>query len=509
MINKQTPFTSVKEKVEDITFHCPNTPLIDAEVDVVLEKYLDNVRSEAGLDENGNPKEMTDEGQRRVRKLSNKLTEALSISYPDGEFIDVINSNESEQVQAVIGVDGEEIRIGYPELSSSGNDDSVLRWVSSGLGIGSTTRIPLWSSGVVLVIDSFKEIEMQQLSQRMAREQGELGIKTRGIVFSGEDVLFTEILVDFVLDHVVSCNIKKWSVKTLKSIINTGSYMPLLAGALAAIYPSGYPVGHYCNNINGTKDCNHLLLPDKEKIEETGEVDPDDMLHFPQMVYTDISKIDDDMINFMSQAEESDTHDIQEVIAYQKHSISLLVKEPLKVIVDNSKVRVEVEFALPSFNKHVKTGKKWIEVVTNVVDDILSIDDMDGDELVEERRRLINSFSVTLGAVKDQGWVSKIIHTNLDTNEKKVIESPTLLSKVLEKYSSLTSFRTSFDKELQIFKEQIFISLTGLPNYRCPSCGKGQVDTESKNTTLIPIDMMSFFYSITELRQVKRLQNWR
>jgi len=407
------------------------------------------------------------------------------------------------------------IRVGHPVLKLEDSADtlsgiSALRYINKISKTGYTTSIPLWHSGLIIKIDPFSEQQMLDLSINLSKQQIELGIETRGISLSGDDVFTNGVILDTIIDHVVECNLKTYNKQVLQDNILVNDIFTLYAGTLSAIYPSGYPIFHPCVNVeNGL--CNYNI---ESKRKENGDFYPDSLLDFAKMVWVDENRLTMKQKIHMSALPK--THTLKEVQDYQNEMVGQIEEtnkhyEVLQIKNGKENTTIGIGFRIPTIKQYVSQSKEWVLHIKKMIDSSLSADlklmDEDNDELSlkEKRVRLINSYSLVTEMVKHAAWVDYITITEPSGVKRRIIDTESVKSS-LNSLVGQEDFKLNFMVALKAFKEKSLVAFTGLPNFKCPSCGCGQVKNDTGRPSLIPINMVGYFFSTLEWRKLLKYQ---
>jgi hypothetical protein len=365
------------------------------------------------------------------------------------------------------------------------------------MGVGRPTKIPLWHSGITVTVANFKENEILSLNHSLNEQRMELGYATQGFLFSASDVNIVMEIVDFVLDHVISTNLKGWvqgDKNILKELILVTDIQTLLAGALDAIYPSGYPTERHCIN-SGTEKCDH-----KPKFKRTVgglEFDTDSLLRFNRTMWTDTNRITLESKQHMAAG--SGSHEKADILKYQT-SFNLINNLSEPVVINGA--RIQLSFQQPNLVKYEQVGSLWITGVMDMVDKSMSgVADNDKKTRVSKRRGFIRDYEYVLRFQKHAAWVKSIQYSkDEEGSEPVVITDAKTIFALLGELSQDEELVTKATKEINKYRENVQVTFTGIPNFSCPSCGASQIEGEPHKHSLIPMDMVSYFFTIMAWR---------
>jgi len=445
------------------------------------------------------------DGDTTLSELQRSKAIAEVVTFLDGEFYDRLNSPDANWVQTIDSIStadkpavSKKIRPGHIVFRVADDVEDLegknaMRYLSRLTGTGVPTKVQLWHSGLTLSLDAFRDRRLLDLNIAINRERVQLGNATRGASFSGDDVYIVMIIVDFILDHVIECNMRGWNKKLLMSHILTLDIPALLAGALGAIYPSGYPVYHDCKNVV-TGKCSYNLVAERKP---NDDYQPDSMLEFIKVTRVDTNKLDPTQIAHMSLGADSVTK--KDVRDYQSKMSANVINDDGEVWTNGSDV-VKAIFKVPNLVDYERESKDWIGRIVNMVDRAASLEaGLTADERVAKKQEFLERYSSTLDSLKHISWISHFEVISEDGTVRTISED-SAVKESLEMFSGAVNFKSELDDKIQHFKEENMISYTGIPNFACPVCGESQTEEDSITPTLIPINMVGMFFLVLEWR---------
>ena len=480
------PFGKVEKdyKHKDRTISVIGCNLTDEEIVEALKS-----KEESLISDNASKDQVEKFGE-----LIEAFQEIIATSFPNKDFRDIFNKLKGDITQKVTGDQGKNIMINNPTFQLSKTNGvmegaNAVRFLSSAVKVGNVTRIPLWHSGVVITIDSFKERSLLNFHQNLIRQRMDLGTNTKGAIYSGDDIIVTTAVVEFILEHIIDCSMLDWDHNKLKKIILTHDISSLIAGALASIYPKGYPVFHQCiNTLKGA--CDYSI--EAKRTEDLGDYLPDTMLDFRKVLWVDQSKLTLEDKIFMSS--NKPTHKYEDIIAYQKrvnHNNKYI--EGVEVF-KNDAIKVSVNFKISNLEDYFTICNDWCTRVSDMVDKTMLTDTTsDEKKRLESRNDLLNQYAMTVNLIRQSNWIDFIRVVDVENFERKITDIKTIQNS-LEVFGGVDDFLESFNKKAQEFKEDSLFAFTGYPNYQCPKCGTSQTEENSKYPTLIPMNMISYFF---------------
>lgn len=425
-------------------------------------------------------------------------------TFHNDEYTRSFDRQDSNWSQGIHGEKGEILRIGTPKLSLNDSADRLtgveaLRFISQASGIGTTMRVPLWHSGLILTLESFRERSVLDLATKLSNLQVELGTATNGSCFTGDDVYVVNTIIDFVLSHVIGCNVKGYTTDMIRDLMLVPDIMPLLAGALAAMYPKGYPAYHQCNNI--AKGCSYNI---QVELASDGNPIPDSMIDFKKMVWTDDTTLTTkDRIHMSTNGA---VHTVADVKDYQARRAENIEHKGV-VLSENNGTVIKAFFKVPTVNEYKEHCSAWVSSLVEMIDNTLAIDrGVDDKERLEKRHEAMLTYSMTLDLLKSLNWYSHM-QVIVDDQDPRIIDDLETMRKTLDIFVSKEGLSTRVESELQAYKEDVTISMTGLPNFICPWCKASQVEPGERYSNLIPVNMVGYFFTIMAWRSATHVLN--
>ena len=477
---------------------------------IKLEEYLDSKEAKENKDD-----EEVSFLRDNLEILSNiQIAMPFNYLFNNHEFKDVLNNGKYKQF-IKDGLNKEIPTVSHPKVKRANKGNDAVAFVTNRTGAGKITRVKLYASGLVLDLKPFTSHEMLNLAIQLADEKYTLGMKTKGVIYSSDDVYIIDTILNSILQHVFDCNIKNWNndIEKIKKLLNPLDIQALFTGALKAIYPDGYPIYYTCVNHIGkeednsvkedgneeeTKDiikCNFTIEAERD---EQGLFKPQSLINFDALIRTSFDKLTPDHIAFILAKEKKSEEDI---LGYQ-NSLNLSNTEFNECLIyahDGHKAYAKLK--TPLYSKYVSMCYKWISRITQLAEEAIKIH---SDLSIEERRRrrldYINKHSQILDGIKQLAWIDHI--KIIDDNEEPLfITDEDTISRILAEYTSkISESKDLLEKGIQKYKEQSTVSIAGFPNFACPKCGSSQVK-DPNYPSLIPINVISYFF-ILMVRQV-------
>lgn len=433
-----------------------------------------------------------------VDAFTKKLRSAYAGHWLRGEYSSFFDRPLAQLTQSVASETGA-IRIQGQVVNTPKTPTgiSAILALQNLMGVGKPTKIPLWHSGLVVTVANFKENEILSLNHLLNEQRVELGYASQSFLFSGGDVNLVMEIVNFILDHVISCSLKGWvqgDRDTLKDLILVSDIPSLLAGALDAIYPSGYPTERQCIN-SGTTKCDYK--PKLKRVLNGIEFDVDSLLRFNRTIWTDTSRITLEQKQHMGMPMGSVER--ADVLGYQK---KINIVENLSEDIAVGEGLIRFSFQQPTLTTYEQSGSLWITGVIDMVDRAMgTVDADDAKARAKKRRQYIKNYEYVLRFQKHAPWVKTIAYGKSLGDEDTIIVSDVktlfgLMGELSQDEDLVTKATSAIDK----YREASQITFAGIPNYTCPSCGSPQHDPEKTKHGLIPMNMVQYFFIIMAWR---------
>lgn len=473
----------------------------------ILNEYTPDKDIALTIKECGERLEKEEPTGKQIDEFSSLLEafqEVIANNFPNNEYLKVFTRESSDWVQRINGEKGRTIGISNPVFALSKNSNELegsnaIRFLSSAVGVGHVMRIPLWHSGIVLTLDAFKERKLLDLHQTLIRQKMDIGTNTKGASYSGDDIFVTKTIIEFILEHVIDTTLLDWDHRKLQKLILVNDIPGIIAGALASIYPRGYPLFHQCiNTLRGS--CNYSIEAKRNEI--LGDYLPDRLLDFRKVWFVDNSRLTITDKTFMSCIKP--THKVEEILDYQKRVNNLKDWEEGRKVYENDTIEVIVNFKISNLEDYFQSCTEWCTRVADMADKVMSLDNtIDEKTRSDVRNDTLNQYAITVKLLRQTNWIDYIRVVDSEKFVRKIID-PKTINSALEVFGQINEFDTAFHSAAQSFKEDSTFALTGLPNFKCPSCGDGQTAPNSKHPSIIPMNMISYFFILMVWRNRTR-----
>lgn len=347
----------------------------------------------------------------------------------------------------------------------------------SKLSIGDIIQVPLWHSGFWVAIKPPTLTELIQLQISLVENEVELGRDTNTLIYSNYQVVFTRILVEFVIKHIAECSLELTADDDIRDYISVNDYFPLILALTATIHPKGVTVYRSCVNAsildkNDKPLCDYMV---------SAICDPKKLLWVDKSIFKN-PYIKSHMSNRGSDKVKKDA--VKEYV----NQLGKKLDKEITLTADNGK-QVVVTLATPSLKKYIVDGEKWI---TNIISSATDVYTEDDTKETKYRKLYQMLYKSIMGIYNSYVKELKIIEE--DGSEVKTQGSADI-DEILSILSIDESLYTNFIKEVSKFVNETTIAIVGTPIYKCPKCEKVQDNVIPGNfDQFIPLNVPQYFF---------------
>ena len=442
---------------------------------------------------------LTEEEKSEARQY---ISEALHLRHYDDTYLSLKNAPSKGWMQVIENA-GKKIILAQRKLKPAQgrlSGTQALQYVNNYLGSSSSIFIPLWNSGFNVTVGNIKESEVQALVAKLNLSKAELGYVTRGALFSGEDSIVCSMVIDFFISHVITTSLKDYDDEILKQLILVSDLDPIMLGLLTAIHVRGYPINNTCVNVASGK-CDYGT---EIEVTPDGEYKYNSLLDFNKLLWVDRTRLTEEDIAQVGAG--AKTTDISDVEKYQERHLPPRreVYRLTTPTANNGNVTFKLIGKHPSLAEHVKLGRSWVNSVTDMVNRVITDSNFETrNEKEISRFNMMMHFAKSTSSGRHLAWIKELIIEEGDENSDgfdsaestKIIDGHEAIREILSEAFS-TEHSAKVDKALVDFKDRTTLTLAGLPNYECPKCHHGQAPKDSRHPTLIPINVLHYFFII-------------
>ncbi len=399
---------------------------------------------------------------------------SASMSFVSNGIFDKRLNAEGALWKQYVEHEGVKLRIAKPTVGSgteSGQKltgDKALMKIRAVTGMGAFLQVPLWHSGIWVLLKAPTDSDLFMLEQRIQHEKSILGLSTNGIIFSNMSAYIMDYLTTFVLDNVVESTVKDSSIEKLKTLIRVTDIPTLLWGMVSTIYPNGYPFAHAC--VDYPSNCQHIMHT---------------TINIPRLLWTDTSALTKEQRKHMANRKAVYTE--SEILAYQEMSEWGSAK-PVSIS-DSLRITLKV----PTIREYISAGYKWISEINSTIDNVLN-----NAMSSSERRDYVAKQSILTMARQYSHWVSRIVGVEETDDGQKdfVIEDQDTMDEVMSTFAGDVTLLDSFLSKIIDYIEDSTIAVVAIPRIACPSCGKPMSEEYSKHPNLQILNIDQVFFTL-------------
>ena len=375
--------------------------------------------------------------------------------------------------------EGVKLRVSKPTVGSGSESgqkltgDKAIMKIRAVTGMGSFLQIPLWHSGIWLLLKTPTDSDLLLLDQRIQHEKSVLGMSTNGLVFSNASAYMMDIITSFIIDQVVDSTVKDSTTEKLKSLIRVTDIPLLIWGIASTIYPNGYPFAHAC--VDDPTVCQHVLHT---------------TINIPRLLWTDSTAFTKEQRKHM--ANRKAIYSEEEIRAYQDMSEWGSAKSV------NLSDSLRATLNVPTIKDYVSAGYKWISEINATIDGLL-----DKAMSPRERREYVTKQSIITMARQYGHWVSRLVGIeNTDDGPKEfIVEDRDTMDEIMSTLASDQTMMDTFVDHVIKYIESSTVAVIAIPRIACPSCGKPMSEEYSKhpNLQILNIDQVFFILRLQRL----------
>lgn len=446
--------------------------------------YLTNEARKDALNSIGRDNELTQDEKTDHRRMIGNMTRHQAHS---DSYYERINQDDVAQYNEYEG-DRTSSSFVKASLQSDGaiSGSQVTNFINSSLGLGRPRIARLFTSGYSIRIDSFKEQEKIMLVYTLNEMRAESGYNSAGTVYSTDDVKIINELVDFIFSKVTHCTIKNWNVDILKSYLSTSDISHLLTNALACLYPTGYPISFVCSHYgNG---CDYNTLAAVSKVEELPRIAFQHIMHYANSNITSASRT-------LTTAPWNSV----ELTQLEKYQEERGTRKETTPVNSTGSALHSLVLDIPNFPDYVRESTAVNAMFDEMVSGILDVDALSPKDYRSRRNSLINQTYTSLGSLKSSSWVKRIITRGTD-GSVNYIEDRSGIIDALQALGASIQVKETISTLIDDFKANSATSLTGIYNFKCPTCNRPMCEHEGEIPKIMPINPTSYFFDIMVLR---------
>lgn len=406
--------------------------------------------------------------------FANSLSLATANTHVYNDMLLSASIQEGRSWAQAVNVDGVNLGAARPRIAKlkGGSDsllvgDRALRMIASKLSDSQTLQIPLWASGIWICFEAPDLVEQDRLDRRIANERVRLGRNTRGAIFSNDSVYIADIIVDFMMERIFDCNVKGWTPEILRSLIRQPDIQTMAWGLGLSMYAKGFPLAQPC-----TADPNKCTYVAEE------------LLDLSKIHWVDHTRINEKQRRFMLARDTKRTE--EQILEYQAE-----FSEPASKTIQVLDGDISIVYKIPSIQEHLTSGIQWIEDIVNSAERTLGV------QLDDEKKEDFFLSQANASRIRRYShWIHSIVVNEDD--EQSVITDRDTIEKVAVKLCNDTEVRKAIINGAVMYANNTLVTMVGLPNYECPSCGSWHHTEEGATKMLLPLDAVSVFFTLLQ-----------
>ena len=403
--------------------------------------------------------------------------EAIDFYTPGGLYQDRFFDEKSRFGQGVETKEGELKSISqlkFKQQDGELNTELAVLKVSKMLGLGDVLSVPLPHSGIWVTIKPPTEKDLIDFYNSIFKEKVALGRSTFGLTLTNFSVYVNRKLFDFIMKHVHSVNYQGINKNELENYILIHDFPILAWGFAATIYPNGFDYQRAC--VDDVEQCSYVAKA---------------VLNMLKLLWVDNSSLNEAQKIIMAENRPNKLS----ADSYRKY-----LSEHVRVAATEFQLKDGIKFKLrvPTFGEYTADGMSWINAINSAIDSFIV---EDGDE-AEAKTQLLDQYVRSSILCQFNHFVDYI---EIDEN---VINDRKSINEVLKVFSADDELRSEITNKILKFKADTTIALVGIPDYKCPNCGKPQnPDAINPNlSSVIPLDAMNLFFTLITLRISKIME---
>jgi len=469
-------------------------PLPSGQADIVTIKGL---IEEIAKDDTLSPARRKEIGDYLLRLSHMTLTERYDDMVGDKKLAQYLMSDAKRVTNTFLS---SAVAEGTDRLSG----DAARRRIQAMLGTGENVVWRLWHSGFTVQLGGFTPGEIFTFQTQLLTMVEDVGMKTNGQIISADDAHLLCHMTDFVLDHVTDTTIKGWTKAIIEEHLDVRDLYTLLVGGLAAMYPRGYPFVRDCTyKFDSEGSCDWSTLKAVKNVDELVRLD------FRMVTHIDTDRFTAKQARLINMPMQSVT--LKDIEDYRNDFKDLAITSgPLN---EQGKAIYKVVIRAPMYKDYRLECKRWLSDVVMSVDRALeTAPDLGLKASTERRQNAIRMLISRLTAQRHSSWIREIIEESTGTTWTCGGENVGEMGwktreEVMDRLGDLSASDEVSDAlidAVEDFKAKYTHAFVGIPNYKCPACGRGQSRKSDKRPGIIPIPVVHYFFVIMVLSSGQR-----
>ncbi len=408
---------------------------------------------------------------------ANEINSSLTSVTVFSDQLESASNREAEWTQRVLH-EGRPLGVATPKIATPKADNELLTGLAALMkvqaltGTGKRTTVPFWSSGIWISFRAPTLESLVELERRIIESKSTLGRTTHGFIFSNQAVYVDALLVDFALAHAFDSSLKGWTPDLLKSVLKHPDIQNIALAMAITIYPNGFNYAQPC--MANPANCQHVSR---------------DIINPMKLMWTDNLRLSDTQRKFMAVSANTK----QELSEIQKYQDSFVTSPYVcKSYKDNA---LRIVFKVPTILEHITSGMDWLTNIEQRTEEAFGVN-LRG----KAREDYLAKLTTSSRAVLYAHWIKEIHIPDEETERVQVISNHEDLVAALVALSADVELTDQFYNDVIEYMNDVLITLIGVPNFACPSCKKWHVTKDGPISKIIPVDAVSVFFRLQQLR---------
>ncbi len=439
----------------------------------------------------------TNKKDTELRTLIQRVTASTGPIWSDGLYDPVLDGDELEQTSLV---NGKPVGIVPSSVNTATLDKGSVRGtvasrlMRKALGTGKDGLISFDHSGFTIRVGEITPRERFALMVMLREQRDNVGMQTKGQLWTTDDVHIQKLIVDFCLDKVIDTSILDWTPSLIRKLMVPQDIIALQNGVLDFMFPEGIPVIQECiNSFNAVDPCDWSTLSNIERLDQAAK------LTMRRTFVRNRTKIDSYCLEQLAKPMRTITE--AEVISYQDRLKSLHANLDPIIVSDTNGIQISVVPRWCSIDEYFDEGLATIADARIQIDNIFNdprYDGMSDKQVSKERQERIDEYLDYIGPSKFTCWIEKIILKTEEGTFSIAADEETGRSdliKNIEEIGQDSIVREAFINAMREWLVSNQWNFTGIQNFRCPKCRASQDAALHSTEPLIPISITMYFFT--------------
>lgn len=367
-----------------------------------------------------------------------------------------------------------------PRLRSTGGNvkgRAAIELIRRNSGNGGTLTFPLIHTGIHVTMEPANEKQFIDLEFSLQHQATQVGLSTTGLLLNARSGVFSEALIRFALEHIVSTNYPCGAdeiVDTLVDVIDPLDYATLVWGVLATKFANGHPWEFKCT----ASDCTESRTA---------------ILNFARMLWIDKSALTEKQLGILAGNQKSITDDLLD--QYREE-----FKSPTSKHIELKDGTIVV-LGRTSLANYIQTSKRWVDEIERSYTNGLS-----SYSSPKRREQYLDGQIQARRMLKYEHLVSEIRIPGDMEGDYSVIDDRETIRDVLIEYSSIDDNYQIFEDGANTFIEESTIALVGYPTQKCKACGNDNTAEHGRHRSIVPISVDRVLFTLVQQRNLVMLE---